>query len=164
MKTSNIKTWVIIGCVLVVIVVLFGWSAANNPNRAVVRAWKLANVNCLPEGGQLAQHFHPVLTIRVNGNTEAMPTDIGVLPNCSAEVHTHDTTGTIHIETTATTKRFTLGQFFDVWGKPIVRTGYQTLVTVNGSGFAETEEAYRALELADKQEITIDYTTVASGE
>ena len=46
-----------------------------------------------------------------------IPADIGIDPNGRfiSPLHTHDTTGVIHMEATHTYP-FTLGQFFTVWG------------------------------------------------
>ncbi len=69
---------------------------------------------------QLNYHVHAHLTLINNGTAEALPALIGIVGNgeCFYFLHTHDTTGVMHIE--APSKRvFTLGQFFDVWGQPL---------------------------------------------
>jgi hypothetical protein len=40
---------------------------------------------------------------------------------CLYWLHTHDPTGIMHIES-PDTRTYTLGQFFDVWGKPLSKT------------------------------------------
>jgi hypothetical protein len=40
---------------------------------------------------------------------------------CLYWLHTHDTTGVIHIESPAQ-RVYTLGEFFDVWGQPLSST------------------------------------------
>ncbi|MBI4502290.1 MAG: hypothetical protein HY700_14165, partial [Gemmatimonadetes bacterium] len=63
------------------------------------------------------QHIHQHLTITIRGATTTVPAMIGInqLARYISPIHTHDTTGTVHIEA-ATKDGFTLGQFFDVWG------------------------------------------------
>jgi hypothetical protein len=64
-----------------------------------------------------AVHIHQSLTISVLGTPVKVPAGIGInrLAGYISPVHTHDSTGTIHIES-AKVQPFTLGQFFDVWG------------------------------------------------
>jgi hypothetical protein len=160
MKNSKMKTWSLIGGILVIVIGLFVWSASNDPNRTTVRAWKNLGVGCLANGhAKVLLHVHPHIAITVDGVNEMVPSNIGVLPTCMAEVHTHDATGTIHVESTSSDGTFTLGQFFAVWGKPIARDGYTTVVTINGDGYMETEAAYDAIVLGDKQEIVVTYTS-----
>jgi hypothetical protein len=62
-------------------------------------------------------HIHEHLDIYINGQYVLVPADIGIDPagNFISPIHTHDTTGIIHIES-PTVQNFTLGQFFNVWG------------------------------------------------
>jgi hypothetical protein len=73
---------------------------------------------------QLTYHEHAHLELLVNGVSEPLPALIGIpgattgTVTCFYYLHTHDTTGVIHMEAPA--KRvFTLGQFFAVWGQPL---------------------------------------------
>lgn len=63
-------------------------------------------------------HWHPHLTITIKGDDQEIPADIG-LGITESPVHTHDATGTIHMEFPGlVTKDDTkLGKFFQVWGK-----------------------------------------------
>jgi hypothetical protein len=76
---------------------------------------------------QLNYHVHAHLTLLLNGKQEFLPALIGIpggatgSPECFYFLHTHDTTGVIHIEAPAK-RAFTLGQFFSVWGQPLSRT------------------------------------------
>ncbi|GAA1965585.1 hypothetical protein [Catenulispora subtropica] len=84
---------------------------------------------------QLAFHIHAHLSIYVDGQARAVPYGIGVIPpfqmaaddtgNPFVEggkgiywLHTHDSTGIIHMEAPAQVS-FTLGEFFDMWGQPL---------------------------------------------
>jgi len=54
----------------------------------------------------------------VNGTKEVVPAQIGIITSPQvvfSPLHTHDTSGIIHVES-PTVRSFTLGEFFDVWG------------------------------------------------
>jgi hypothetical protein len=63
------------------------------------------------------QHTHQHLDLFVDGQAIQIPGDIGINRDQRylAPIHTHDTTGIIHVES-PTVADFTLGEFFDVWG------------------------------------------------
>ncbi len=62
-------------------------------------------------------HIHQHIDILIDGNAVAVPADIGINSNAGflSEIHTHDATGIIHVESPTNTT-FRLGQFFDIWG------------------------------------------------
>jgi hypothetical protein len=67
--------------------------------------------------GQLAMHEHVNLQIFVHGEPVEVPTNIGI-DEASGDVqslHTHEDSGTIHLESTVQYD-FTLGDVFDIWG------------------------------------------------
>jgi hypothetical protein len=65
------------------------------------------------------QHIHPSLSVYANGEEIPIPINIGIDPSNPPEMmaglHTHDSSGTIHVENAADP---TLGQFFEIWGVP----------------------------------------------
>jgi hypothetical protein len=63
---------------------------------------------------QLAVHYHPHLEVVVDGEPVAVPANLGITATGISELHTHDDSGTIHIES-ATDKPFTLGQLMATW-------------------------------------------------
>ena len=72
-------------------------------------------------------HAHTHLAIYKDGVRLAIPQLIGVVGNdevfsttCFYPLHTHDSTGTLHIEP-GNYNRMTLGQFFNIWGQPLTR-------------------------------------------
>ncbi len=90
-----------------------------------------------------AYHVHAHLTIVVAGKQVAGPpanTGIHLEHLCLYWLHTHDSTGIIHIEAPRRISP-TLGNFFDIWGQPLSRlqvSGYtvaaaQTLRVYVGS-------------------------------
>jgi hypothetical protein len=64
-----------------------------------------------------ALHIHAHLDVFVNGRRVVVPAGIGIDADGRfiSPLHTHDTTGVIHVES-PTVRTFTLGQFFGVWG------------------------------------------------
>jgi hypothetical protein len=63
------------------------------------------------------QHTHQHLDLYVDGRQVVIPTDIGINRTAAflSPIHTHDSTGIIHVESPVV-RTFTLGEFFDVWG------------------------------------------------
>ena len=67
---------------------------------------------------QLSYHIHALLTIYINGQQVTVPQGVGIAPgtspSCLYWLHTHDTSGVVHIES-PTTKLYTLQNFLDIW-------------------------------------------------
>ena len=91
-----------------------------------------------------AEHYHPHLSITIDGSPVPVPPNIGVDPNTGAmsAVHTHEGDGTIHIEADTVGEKFTLGQLFTQWGVALTPTqiggvrakaGEKVTVTSNGT-------------------------------
>lgn len=62
-----------------------------------------------------AEHIHTHLDVFLDGTQVEIPGGIGLTPPFAA-VHTHSSSGLLHIETRDPSARVTLGQFFTVWG------------------------------------------------
>jgi hypothetical protein len=60
-------------------------------------------------------HIHQHLDILINNQTIVVPADIGIASTFISPIHTHDTSGILHVESPVQ-KDFTLGQFFTEWG------------------------------------------------
>ncbi|MBI2010727.1 MAG: hypothetical protein HYS89_00610 [Candidatus Colwellbacteria bacterium] len=101
-----------------------------------------------------AFHIHPELTVLVNGQKEAVPANIGIVPGCTRELHTHATDGVIHVES-AVDRGYVFTNFLAVWGKSLERGGYDLKITVDG---AETTDPNFILK--DGQEIILEYTSL----
>jgi hypothetical protein len=71
----------------------------------------------LPPGGSEAFHHHALLHIYVNGLLSPVPANVGLdrAKGVESSLHTHDRSGVIHMEAPHP-YRFTLGDFFAVWG------------------------------------------------
>ena len=112
----------------------------------------------------VAMHFHPYLTIIIDGDEYSIPESTGIdtttCPEAMHMTHTHDTSGKIHVEG-HTVEEVPLEVFFDVWGKHFDETGIfdnrdgSIEMTVNG----EVNTDYQNLLLADGQNIVITYTS-----
>ena len=113
------------------------------------------------EGTPLAEHIHPDLTIIIDGQNLPIPTGIGLGPNGNLPIHTHDSSGFLHVESTATLP-FRLRDFFTIWGQPFSKTGvlghvadrsHKVTMTVDG----RPSHAFGSLLLQDRQDIVIQY-------
>lgn len=128
-------------------------------------------------------HLHVQLALFRDTTKATLPEDIGrnparwvdhtldqyLDPNHGAQgslspLHTHDTSGTIHVEASVT-RAFTLGEFFAVWGQPLgpqrtvdlVPDANHTLtMTVDGVA----SQAWGNLVLADNQQVEVHYDTI----
>ena len=89
----------------------------------------------------------------MDGIEETIPASVGNVSRCTAEIHTHDLTGTIHVESPSATREFFFKDVLTVWGRALERPGYALEMTVDGAPSTEGEE----LMLKDKQQITLNY-------
>ncbi len=131
---------------------------------------------------KIVMHIHPHLTIKIDGETVAIPQNVGIdpelykdhsldtygmkMPGMSsmagmAPTHTHDASGTIHVESTVV-RDYTLGDFFNVWGVTFTDTcimdkcndGTKTVkMFVNGQPSSE----FRNYVMKDHDDIVIQY-------
>jgi hypothetical protein len=78
---------------------------------------RLNQMGLPPLGGEaLAYHIHQNLVVDINGTQQVVPFGLGYISSTSlAEIHTHSSSGTIHVEAGAN-RHFTLGDVFDIWG------------------------------------------------
>ncbi len=90
-----------------------------------------AQERCVEHGGAISEHYHPELFIYDHGKPVEIPSNIGISPTCMRPLHTHDNSGTIHVETPIH-HDFTVGDFFSNWGKPFSKD--QLLDFKNGNG------------------------------
>jgi hypothetical protein len=63
-------------------------------------------------------HWHPRLTIVIQGKEQAIPANIGIGAR-HEEIHTHEADGIVHMEMEGlvTKDETRLGEFFRIWGK-----------------------------------------------
>ena len=148
MKTRNL-IWLL----LLLAVVLLGFNIYG----AYQKQAAIRPVPCLDPEVMLEQHQHATLQIVVDGALEKVPADIGLTEACHFALHTHDETGTLHIEA-QDTYPYSLGDFFRVWGKPIERNGYALMAFVDGLQYANAPED---IVLQDKQQIILSYVHIS---
>ena len=110
-----------------------------------------------------AQHIHAHLDIFIHGQPVTVPADIGIY-NGITPVHTHDTSGIVHIESPDANAVYTLGQFFDIWGVKLTSSsigGYVNDATDKLAVFDNGKPIQdpASLALAKHHEIVITYGT-----
>jgi hypothetical protein len=105
----------------------------------------------LTEEGQVL-HIHQHLDVFVDGKPVEVPGDLGIGQGFISDLHTHASypPGIIHVES-PTQQRFTLGQFFAVWGVPLSATTIGSL----RAGAGKTLRAW-----VDGQEVKADPTRI----
>ena len=71
----------------------------------------------LPGLNEQIFHIHALLHVYINGKPVTVPANIGLNGSTGpfSSIHTHDTSGLVHMEADRTYP-FTIGQFFAVWG------------------------------------------------
>lgn len=95
-----------------------GWALDPAAGGARIKAAGLEILNA--EG--TAEHYHAHLDVFVDGKPITVPAEIGFSfgaggqPNGISALHTHDTTGIIHIEAPTPGRSYTLGQVLREWG------------------------------------------------
>jgi hypothetical protein len=62
-----------------------------------------------------ANHFHTHLDVIVDGKPVPVPANIGVTQGSMVELHTHDASGVLHVESPKPKERYILGQLFREW-------------------------------------------------
>ena len=87
------------------------WPAESTHLRA-----RLATL-AFPPNGNESYHIHALLHVYADGQAVTVPANIGISSAAGIEspLHTHDTSGVIHIEAGAP-HDFKLADFFTVWG------------------------------------------------
>jgi hypothetical protein len=92
------------------------WPAPSNASAAV----RAAGLPMLGSEGT-AQHIHAHLDVIANGSAVPVPADLGIDETTQqiSPLHTHDTTGIIHVESPDAHATYTLGQFFAEWQVPL---------------------------------------------
>ena len=124
---------------------------------------------------QVAYHIHAHLAVFVDGAARQIPYGIGVVnpavtetargpfaqaTRCYYWLHTHAADGVIHVESPSQ-RRYTLGNFFDIWRQPLSRT---QLGPATGTVTAYVDGAPyrgdpRGIVLTERQDIQLDVGT-----
>ena len=108
-KYKKIRNWAI----FIVIFSLIVFWIFTSISKSVTENSKLNFV--APQG---PIHWHPQLTIIINGIIQQIPSGIGLGSRDHSPIHTHTSDGTLHMENSNPSKKsVTLGYFFNIWGK-----------------------------------------------
>ena len=140
------------------------WTADGSKLQQRLRAIGLPALGAEGE----ALHIHQHLDVFVRGRRQTVPANIGIDPggHFLSPLHTHDTTGILHVES-PTVESFSLGQFFAVWGVPLsstrlggLRAGGGRVLRAWVNGKAVRADPTRIV-LDSHQEIVLAYGTPA---
>jgi len=87
----------------------------------------------LPQTSDVIFHIHANMAIYTDGKRQTVPAQVGIdqTHQLLASLHTHDTSGTIHMEAVQPYP-FKLGQFFNVWGVKFTQTQLGAYLVGNG--------------------------------
>lgn len=114
-------------------------------------------------GQRLAEHVHTHVTITDGDTPVVIPGDVGhsAEQHFAAEIHTHDTSGIVHVESPER-RTFTLGQFFDEWDVSLGPAHVGGLhgdltIWVDGHRFYGNP---RSIALRDLEEVDLVVTTI----
>jgi len=113
---------------LVALLVLFKVQSGTQINGQPV-----ANIRC-DAGEQLAVHYHAHIDLIYRGSPVTIPAQTGITGSCFYWMHTHQTTGIIHIEAPkdSANRQFTTGDFFAVWNQPLTSRRVATFTLGKG--------------------------------
>ncbi len=123
----------------------------------------------LPPNGDESYHIHAHLAIFVDGKPVTVPANVAIsaAEGIEAPMHTHDTSGIIHIEAAQPSNAFTLGAFFDLWGVTFsadqigsYHNAGSSMVQVYVNGHRVTDPARYVLQPHD--EVVVGYGTLGS--
>jgi hypothetical protein len=142
------------------------WPANDDESKLQLRL-RAIGLDPLTAEGQ-AVHIHQHLDVFVEGARATIPAQVGIGAAGSfiSDLHTHDNTGIMHVES-PTVRSFSLGQFFAVWGVRLdarcigglCASGAKSLrAWVNGKPVAADPTR---IVLAEHQEIVLAFGTAA---
>lgn len=128
--------------------------------------WYVATRLPTPETDVISKnglHWHPELSIEINGKKQEIPANIGI-GAIHSPIHTHDTSGILHLEMQGlvTKDSIKLIRFFKTWDKQFNSncildscngTGGTVIMFVNGTENTEFEN----YQMQDKDKIEIKY-------
>jgi len=162
------RTWAFLGVVLVLGALIYAWTQSGGSQPGSTFDANAPITETCMQHERIVRHDHAQLTIVILGSSYPIPANVGIVSaDCMRLLHTHDGTGTIHIESPVPreVREFTLGEFFVVWGQPLSSTQILSyaadathLVTMTVDGVSDT--SFGSLILRSGQEIVIEYRSV----
>lgn len=163
---SVIASIAVIGAIIGIIALSGNFSPSPNNGVSTTGSSQLApavnNIQC-NINEQLAFHIHAHLSIYINGQNVPLPANVGITNTCFYWVHTHDTSGIIHIESPVQDK-FTLGTFFQLWREQFSQLQYPNQLSstegwkvyIDGKPYSGD---FNQIELKAHQLITLAYNS-----
>lgn len=140
-------------------------TAGPGPDAPLAERAKAAKVP-LMTGEAFATHTHTQLQIIIDGKPFTIPAEIGIdeAAHRITAVHTHDPSGTLHVESPKKSDHYTLGQFFTLWGMGDSKS--QVCASLSGTDSCKlkvtaSKARSRGLRtrLDDRDQILVDITT-----
>jgi hypothetical protein len=146
---KRLTLWISVGVGIVVVVIaaivlynisgnaLANSSASNAKNQAIASdnpAYPVVDNIACQTHEQLAYHIHAHLSIYVDDKPVSLPANVGIASDqsCIYWLHTHDSSGVIHIES-PNANTYSLGTFFTEWDDHFSQLGYPSqLNTTDG--------------------------------
>ena len=162
--SKKIKGFVIVGALLALVI---GISLVMITSNSTVSKLPVSNspTSSVPHDAMGMMHIHPHLTLVIDGKTAVVPAQIGIDSSLwkfhsldskgmtgMAPLHTHDTSGTIHVESYKD-RDYTLGEFLAIWGIQV--DDYNVKVTVDGNPVSD----YGNHVFKDGEQIIMNITT-----
>lgn len=106
-KLMGFLIWILFAAVVIVALILLLAKLASKPTN---------DLSLCIQHTRLVMHDHFELEIRIKDKNYEIPANVGITPSCMRPIHTHDNTGTIHVEFPYQ-RVIKLKDFFEVWGK-----------------------------------------------
>lgn len=151
--------FVAVGIASIVLIYMLVYQPMTSETAGGTGEFNLEEIHSVP----LARHDHVSLSMLVNGRPAVIPEGIGVNPQSwydhsldrfgpsgISPMHTHDTSDTIHIEST-TSREFTVGEFLTVMG---IDLDTVTRMTVDGNEVAD----FLSHAMNDRERIQLELT------
>ena len=118
--------------------------------------WKKTNIQCMNINQSYDAKLASIhLEIFIDKKPQIIPADIGIAPNCIAQIHTHGQSGRFHIDQKA--KTLTLFDLFTVAGSSLEQNAYSISVIVNGKDYTKQLKEYHP---QNGDTISISYTSI----
>ena len=158
-RPANKNTKIIAVIVVVAITITLGIGLSLTPTTMIGAQMDKA----------IIMHFHPHLNLMIDSKPVTVPSQIGIVPSLwkdhsldqygmqamsngmsgMAPLHTHDASGTIHVESNVN-RNYTLGEFLNIWG------GLDTNgKTVKATADGKSVSGYKDLILRDGEQINL---------
>lgn len=151
--------FVAVGIASIVLIFMLVYQPLSSETADESGEFNLAEIHSVP----LARHDHVSLSILENGLPDVIPEEVGMNPQLwhdhsldrygpsgISPMHTHDTSGTIHVEST-TSREFTVGEFLAVMG---IDLDTVTRMTVDGDEVGD----FRNHAMNDRERIQLELT------